>query len=379
MSSHHRLNERAEIAKLLRQGASILMLAPRRIGKTWLMHEVAKDLVKENWNCISLDVQGMDSEEKFLRALCGEIEKQKDLKKRMLDQLRVRAKQAFENAESLSQALGKVDHRQFLEVLVESLNAEKARSVIMIDEIALFILVLSKKDPEATRGLLYHLRKLQLAFRNVSWFLTGSVGLDIISRRFSAEGALLDYESYILEPFTELEARSYMQELCDKGPLSKQFQFENNAFQTLTNALGWLSPYYIRQIANCIRPSKQIAAPGTGDLATSDDVLKAVDLFLTPNYRLHFSPWKEHIEKNFDPPDTKRLQTILNIASEQDKGEIEATFLTRLNDGEMQVQTRQLKDDLIVLQKDGYLVKTDNRWKFQSGLLRRYWQEYAAS
>ncbi|HEY3719668.1 MAG TPA: hypothetical protein VGL41_05950 [Roseiarcus sp.] len=45
------------------------MFAPRRIGKTWLMNELAKDLRNEGWITIIVDVEGMRTEEEFLRAL----------------------------------------------------------------------------------------------------------------------------------------------------------------------------------------------------------------------------------------------------------------------------------------------------------------------
>jgi len=40
----HRDVEIDEIRRLLTAGTSIQMLAPRRVGKTWLMREIEKDL-----------------------------------------------------------------------------------------------------------------------------------------------------------------------------------------------------------------------------------------------------------------------------------------------------------------------------------------------
>ena len=44
---HNRSAERRELRRILMSGASIQMFAPRRIGKTWLMLELAKDLRNE--------------------------------------------------------------------------------------------------------------------------------------------------------------------------------------------------------------------------------------------------------------------------------------------------------------------------------------------
>ena len=92
-AAHHRNDERAELRRLLLSGESVLMLAPRRIGKTWLMKRVAEDLVTVGVTCIYIDVEGMQSEEEFLRALCGAIEKKQELLKRVTAHLSQKFKQ----------------------------------------------------------------------------------------------------------------------------------------------------------------------------------------------------------------------------------------------------------------------------------------------
>ena len=92
---------------------------------------------------------------------------------------------------------------------------------------------------------------------------------------------------------------------------------------------------------------------------------------------MHFSAWQEHITKNFEKDREARLKVVLDIACDNVEGEIEATFLTRLQAEGLNPTERQLKDSLLSLGNDGYLTKSGDRWKFRSGLLRSYWQEYA--
>jgi hypothetical protein len=343
------------------------------------MDAVKADMESAGWLCIHLDVEGMQDEESFLRGLCLEIEKSQDLKTRAFAHITQRFRQltrAVENG-NLAQAVGMINHREFLETLVEALNNEQKKTLILIDEIALFILELAKSDPDGARSLLYHLRKLQQGYHNVTWFLTGSVGLDAVGRRHDMYGAVLGYDVFPLEPFTVEAARSYVEELCAQKLVSQPFDFGDGAFESLVRELGWLSPYHLNQIAKLIEPSVPATTQGGRPVATIEDIERAFSKILQPFNRLHFTAWEEHIKKNF-PDDAPHMLAILNLACANSNGEIEATYLAHVSKSDPALASRQLKNLLISLANDAYLVNDGQRWRFRSGLLRRYWLEYIA-
>ena len=53
----NRPDERRELRFHADQGRSILMLAPRRIGKTWLLDRFVEDLRQAGWLAVRCDVQ----------------------------------------------------------------------------------------------------------------------------------------------------------------------------------------------------------------------------------------------------------------------------------------------------------------------------------
>jgi len=354
------------------------MLAPRRIGKTWLLNKIGEDLTTEGWLCIKIDVEGMRTENEFLRALCNEIEKTQALSTRVKAHFLQRFKQLTTHVQdgNLAAAIGDIDPREFLETLISSLNSEEKETLILIDEIALFIHEQAKSAPDDARSLLYHLRKMQQAYPRVRWFLTGSVGLDIIARRHNMLGALLGIDSYPLEPFTPEAAKAYLDELSTSGQISYPFSLDKEGFEYLAHQLGWLSPYYLRQIALQLRPTGPVPDRKTHALATVEDIEKAFAHLLSPTQRIHFAAWEEHIDKNFNDLDTDRLRTILDIACNETNGEIEATFLTRFGINGQALTRSGLRTLITSLETDGFLQKKDGRWRFRSGLLRRYWKEY---
>ena len=172
---------------------------------------------------------------------------------------------------------------------------------------------------------------------------------------------------------TREAARSYLEDLCESGQISPRFTLDDAAFDLLVEELGWLSPYYLRQIALQLRPT------GPAGSVTNDDIQQAFTKLLSPSQRTHFAVWGEHIDKNFGAVDTGHLHTILDVACEARDGEIEASFLTRLSHSGQILSQSGLRALLRILESDGLLHQSDKRWAFRSGLLRRYWKEYMRS
>lgn len=370
---HHRSSERQAIKARLLAGVSLLMLAPRRIGKTWLMGKIEEDMIAADWRCIRIDVEGCDTEEEFLRELCAKIEEQQQLKKRVWSHISQRLKQASVDGvgEGLLQSIGRVNHHEFLETLVDALNREEGRTLILIDEIALLVLELAKKNPDASRNLLYHLRKLQQSYPNVIWYFTGSIGLDVIARRFQMSGALLGVDVIPLDPFSPAQAGSFLNELVVKSMVQRPFTLPPEALDTLVAELGWLSPYYLRQLAQVLDATGPVidGLPS----ATAENIEAAFDALLSPRYRSYFAAWEEHIDKNFEAADSTRLHAILDTLCAHPTGEKESTIAAAIA---LQTGEGKLREHLRDLESDGYLVRNGDRWAFRSGLLRRFWLEY---
>jgi len=376
--AHHRHAERRELARLLESGRSVQMPAPRRIGKTWLVKELAQDLQAEGWLTIFIDLQGMRTEREFFRTLCQEIEKRQDLHRSALAHVlgRFRHLKDGAGAGSLVQLLTQgVDPRAFSESLIESLDGNGKKTVILIDEISLFAQDLAKTDADATRAFLYHLRNLREANRNVRWLFTGSIGLDVIAARFGLQGALIDMDIFELRPFDREEARAFVEELREQNRLHAPFEFGEGAFEKFAAELGWLAPYYLDLLARTIRPTGPRAK---SDLATATiaDVETAIEKLLQPSQRGHFATWREHLEKNFPKDQTAQLHAILGITSENADGERIDTILARYGGEFPNATRRDLMDRLTDLSSGGFLEEADERWRFRSGLLRRYWARW---
>lgn len=369
---HQRPRERQMLRAGLLNGQSFLVLGPRRIGKTWLMKELANDMRGENWCCIAIDVEGKETEDEFLRALCQKILECKTPVNRLTEQVRQLARRIEIRRQDVPplQGLFQIDYREFLDALINSLNEEAKPTLILIDELALFIQTLIDKDPAKAKAVLYYLRRLRQDYPNVRWYLTGSVGLDAIAHEHGVEGTLLGIEPIELGPFTAEEAETFIDEMFAKRLVRPRFSFCAGAFEYLVSEIGWLSPPQIAQVVVLIRPE------GDPPVASCEAIEAAFVKNLEPRLRKQFAGWTEHIRKNYPKEKADCMFAILDILCDSMRGEMATTILTRLQSSMgLRTTPRQLQNDLSALQRGAYLSCTDERWHFLPGLLRRFWQE----
>lgn len=375
---HNRENERAHLKRKLEAGVNIHMPAPRRIGKTWTINRLASDLRQAGWVAIEVDVEGMRKPEEFARDLCVRIEGQSSIKDRFKTHIVQRIGNLLGGGwgDKPLDALGRVDPIEFAETLVASLNDSSERSAIIIDEVAYFFLALAEDAPADAHDFAYRLRAIQQRYKNVRWLLTGSIGLETIARRFGLEGAFVDFDRFELEPFTAEEARSFMRDPNVQQQFNHMFDASDDDLDVMFAELGWLAPYYLKMVANEVRPS--IASEG-GKLpvATRADFDASIEKLLQPNRRSEFAVWREHIRKNLPAADRAIAEKLLHAMSRSGEGETEDTLIAQASSVQA-VAKRQVGEILAMLMNDGLIAKFDGRYAFRSGLIRRYWQEYEA-
>ena len=375
---HNCHHERDLLKRKLEAGISIHMPAPRRIGKTWTMSRLAGDLRGDGWHVIEVDVQGMRTPQEFARDLCTRIEAQNSIKTRFKAHVAQRLSNILGGGwgEKPVDALAKVDPVEFAETLIASLDDAGEKTALFIDEISFFFLKLAEDDARVAHTFAYKLRALQQRYKNIRWLITGSIGLNTIAQRYGLEGAFVDFETFELEPFTPAQARSFMRDPVMQQQFNHTFDASDADFDAAFTELGWVAPYYLRLIANEVRPSIE-GSDGKPPIATQVDLNAAFEKLLQPNRRSEFAIWREHIDKNLPAPDRAVAKQILNFLSKYPAGETEDTLLAQMHHIGA-VTKPQLREVLAMLSSDGLITKIGARYAFRSGLVRRYWQEYEA-
>ncbi|MBU2865493.1 AAA family ATPase [Pacificibacter marinus] len=369
---HGRENERDILKRKLKAGHNIHMPAPRRIGKTWTINRLAEDMRKENWLIVEMDVQGMSAPDKFARRLCQKIQGQLPTTSGLHAAFKNRLDALIggEWGTNPINAIGQVDPVAFLDALLETLGKEGKQSAIFVDEIAYFVLGFAEKNENGAKDFFYELRNLQAEYSNVRWLFTGSIGLNFVAERFGLGGAFVDLTTFILEPFDETEAGSFLRDPATQMGFNHQFHASDQDLKVLFEELGWLAPYYLKLVGNEVRPS----GPEHGGMLTAkqEDLRAAMEKLLEPTRKSDFAVWREHIDKNLPQTDRDLARGVLGRVSAAADGET----LDTLQAAMAPAKPKAVRDILDILQSDGLTDLTEGRYRFRSGLIRRYWQQY---
>lgn len=371
MDCFGRTNEIEGLLGLLRGGRNLLLLAPRRVGKTVLLNKVHEGGGSTGFGIVLADVEGLTEEREFCRALCNAIQDELSAGKRILSSLSAKLGKLINGssaqAKDWRQWLLEIDWSEFAEQLIAQLDEDEQTGwLLLIDELPVFVQGLIRKHgADRARAFLYWLRGMRQRYTRVRWLYTGSIGLDSIARRHQMEGALNDLEPVGLEAFDDLTARAFIDEIATRRGRT----FDVAAKDRIAARLVWLSPYYLERAADaaCNKVVGGAVTAATADLA--------MDEMLGVGKRLYWAAWREHLERNFEEPERSDLYRILAAIAPHAQGVSFATLEAAVMVGQGTPGVSALRSLVDTLIGDGFLLE-DTTVHFRMGLLREWWMRF---
>lgn len=379
MNCFDRDQEAARLWRYFQQGRNVLMLAPRRMGKTVLLERLRQESDSNGFRALVLDVEGFRHEKDFFRQMCASIQEELTVGQALVASFVERLKRTVYGAENLQgdwrNLLLEMEWDVFAKHLLAQLEEAKDGKtwVILVDEITIFTKnLLDDQNAAAASDFLYKLRNLCRAHPKVQWLFTGSIGLDTLARRHGFEGALVDLQIFALEPFSRPIAMGFLQSIATRNEVT----LPEESAAALCDRVGWLSPYYLEKIG-------EAACEG----ATSEKVVtlqateRAADSMLDLAHRSYWSTWREHLDKNFPEPERTRLFTLLaEVARSPEGASIDSLLLAFNRTGAEGIDEGSVRGYLDTLEADGYLDAIADRsyFRFRMNLLREWWQRYVA-
>lgn len=381
MNCYDRDTEIGGLWRRFESGKNVLMLAPRRIGKTVLLNRLKNESEDHGFQAILLDVEGYRDERAFFRQMCASIQEEIGLGNAVIGAFTDRLKRLVHGAESQGDwraILLHTDWTEFADHLLTQLEedsnrGDKRRWLVLVDEIAVFTKALLDSDgQQKVHDFLYRLRNLRQKHRKVLWLFTGSIGLDAIARRNDIEGALVDMDIVSLGPFDRETAIGFVNDVVKRRKCS----IESEAANELLSRLGWFAPYYLERMA-------ELACDHTEEDARRIDlaaVRRGADSLLGLTYRTYWATWREHLDKNFIEPERTRLFALLETIARSTEGASSDTLLAVLNQTDDSLTQTDLNGCLDTLEADGYLDANSERtrFRFRMNLLREWWLRYVA-
>lgn len=358
----------------------LLLLAPRRVGKTSLMFRLLQQAPQKKIECSYLSVADAGDELDFVRELHDAILRIEPAKQRIeklkegpLGDLlrRVRKVGAVGFSVELTETKT-LDWRKAGEDVVGALSSLEQNTLLLVDELPVFVLTLAKSDPAGTRAgeFLAWFRKLREApgiTERVRWLLAGSIGLDTVARRLRISKTLGDLYVYNnLGPFSKETALSFLEALAQSQllPLSEEVKAH------ICTKLLWLLPYHLQLIFSELRDHA-----GDHQCEVTVEVVDQVfEKILTK--RPYFDHWEERLHEELGQPDAGQATVVLNTVARDPHGApltaLQAALSKDIRDPEQ--RDEKLLYLLDILRGDGYVMEgQDERIRFCSPLLRDYW------
>ena len=195
----------------LRDGTSLLLNDPRRMGKTYWLTFFADRT--EDFLPIIIDYEGVNSRDSFLLRTVDALRKSQGLGETFKSRLRA----LFDNIEtgiqagplSVKVALQRLPAAKLLEETLTAVAETSPKTVLIcMDEVPLAILGVARNEgPASARELLETLRLLRQNQAQIRWILSGSVGFHhVLAECQTTQGDLNDLDNLHLGPLTDAEA-----------------------------------------------------------------------------------------------------------------------------------------------------------------------------
>lgn len=356
----------------LLETSNLLLLAPRRVGKSSLLNRMNEDASARGYNALYLPVPDAEDELDFIKRLLRGFREAEwasggwfsAFKDKLPEDLEVVLKISLVELKAK-----KFDWRRPAEQLETLLKSADAKTVLLIDELPLLIASIVHQDPSGNRAerFLLWLKRLREQYQP-RWFFAGSIGLDSVARRLKLSGTIHDLQPIELGEFSPEKARAY---LMGRGQFY-QWALTAETIDAILRAVEWPIPFHLNLVFEELR-----AVVSEGHGPPSPALVEIALQRLMAHGRTHFDHWDERLAKMLDDRIHRYCEIVLNLACHEANGvtvgSIDLRLSRELNDDQERNEMMHLLLDLLI--SDGYLVRQEGAVRFRSALLRRYWRE----
>ncbi|MEX1362679.1 MAG: hypothetical protein AB1Z98_06100 [Nannocystaceae bacterium] len=352
----------------------MLLLAPRRVGKTSLLHRLEQTAAQHDFEAVYVSVADKTREIDFIGKLYEAIADRDGGTDAAVAALRrvgrkvPRRVKKIEIAKIFSVELSdqaEGEWRALGDALLEVLRSTQGRWVFLVDELPLFVLALLEHGRPRARAFLNWFRESRIDQQvrlSVRWILAGSIGLDTVASRERLGDTINDLAVESLGAFSAEAADELLSELGR----SYGVELTDDVRGSILRRIGWLIPFHI-QLVFSVLLDRGVRVPREADVEA------AYRSLLEPARKSAFDWWVQRLHDELGKIDSGHALEMLAAVARDDAGASRSVLAELL-------QARAVADPehhrflLDALESDGYLVVHQGRYVFRSPLLRDYWR-----
>jgi uncharacterized protein len=382
-------DRRAEVELLeekIRDGAHVLLVAQRRMGKTSLMREVMRWMQDER-RCLFIDLQKAASPQDVVAELGMATFPYQSL----WDQTKTVFKNALGKATSSIEEVsageigiklrGGVEATNWMEKgdrLFDVLAEADSPVVLFVDELPIFVNNLLKGDDftisSARRALadkfMSWLRSNALKKKGqVSMVFAGSIGLEPVLRQASLSATLTSFDPFDLGPWSQSTAADCILALAAE----KRLLLAPETAVLMAERLDYCVPHHVQMFFTAAYDTCRRSGRDRFDVDQVDDVYEKSMLSVRGHAELtHYEErlqWVLGVELYSSALDMLTEAAVNGALTRESLRAFRGEYAT----GERDAAADQ-RHLLWVLEHDGYLVRSGDTFMFQSRLLKDWWR-----
>jgi len=374
--------------ELLDEGAHILMAAPRRIGKTSLMREVALRIYGRYY-CLHVDLQKSESPADAVAELGKATRPYEKLWGKTKGVFQNILSKVTENIESigvddltvtLRSGMTSGDWQSKGDQLFSTLSETDMPVIVFFDELPILInRMLKGKEykiiPErkkATDSFMSWIRDISIRHSGkIRLVITGSIGIEPALRQADLSATLNTFTPFILPPWNKETAIECLRALANRYKLS----FQEEALENIIERLGYLIPHHVQMFFDNIYTDCRLHSSMEVTRKRVDEIYYAKMLGIQGHAELSHMEERLKIAFGMDIYPLA-LEIITETAVTGSLDSQRAMKICDIYGIEDRSSKDILRDILEVLQHDGYLKQEGASFVFVSNLLRDWWKAH---
>ncbi|WP_219702782.1 AAA family ATPase [Marinomonas lutimaris] len=376
-----RHKDQQKVWRYLDRGAHIILLAPRRSGKTSMLRHLEQN-PKEDYIFLYTMVQSCTTEQAFYKQIFDQLYD--------TDFIKNLEKNSQKSKEWLSSILSKIDNisiagsgikltdktrhitHQDLATVIRKLQLDK-KLVIVFDEYPDVIEAIHEDGGlTAVKNFMKNTRTLcQDTSLNemVQFIFTGSIGLDSLANRLGVSNLINDQEKLSLSTLSQSNGLAFIDFLNDKN--DSELNITPDVALYMLEKVQWLMPYYIeilweRLEDHCLEIENLNP--------TCSDVDTAYTALFDQAYRSNFNHWVERLNR-LEKSEKALAKEFLHLLAQSEQ----VSFNDYFNISQ-QEKYQDTNHGYVIncLEHDGYIFESEpNTYRFTSPLLKDWWNRYA--
>ncbi len=363
---------------LVRDRNHVLLTGQRRMGKTSIVRELGRRLEADGWIFLFADVEGAASAEDAIAEIARAVHPVRTIASRFAVSMKRWISENFEEISALEfgvkirAGLNEGNWRSHGEQLYRACVPEGQRSLLVIDELPIFLKRMLNHDGNARRveGFLSWMRSVLQALgdRAPVLIVSGSIGLEPLVRRLGIPDRINHLYAYRLGPWDRETSVKCFNRLVDRYRLS----IDDGVADAVYYALGIGIPHHVQSFFARLR---DFAIMHDRDRVTVKDVEDVYrNSLLGPSGQTDLVHYEARLKEALEDESYSIAMEILAEAA------VEGVFtqsakncLVRMYSRLVNDAATRIADVLEVLEHDGYLEANDDGHRFASRLLKDWW------